>query len=64
MNNCYRIKCVRCAKINKAQSFNNGGAKLKEEEFHRERERERELCDGEENATLNKLITDTVYFTE
>ena len=35
--------------------------KLKEEEFYRERKRESELCDGEENASLNKLITDTLF---
>ena len=26
-----------------------------------ERERERESCDGEENASLNKLIIDTLF---
>ena len=54
MNNCYRTKWIRCAKISKAQSFNNGVAKLRGRVSEREREREieRAFCDGEENASL------------
>ena len=58
MNNCYRTKWIRCAKISKAQSFNNGVAKLRGRVSEREREREieRAFCDGEENASLNNFF--------